>query len=431
LPENLKKMVYHSRKSWDISVKIYVRNGLLDNLPLALRKEIHRSNIHRWINEPDDKYVHCEVAQFINGHITLLKKTTQSPKALAILEGYHKLSDTYHNIIADVKKIKTKINTNKQKIVEIIEQIKEVIPINEAIKIFNISRTTYHNYKTLVLNKCDASYFKWCLKQYPHQLLYREINQIKKYLTHIHYKYWSKSSVYLLALRNKDISFCLATFYKYATLLGYKSNRHLQPKIKYDPLTSTKSNEVWCADVTIVKTQDGKKSYVHFLMDHFSKKILGYKVENTASPRAIKLILQEAYTINTVTSPIQFVTDGGVENVNNTLKEFILSTNKVIIHKIAQKDITPSNSQIEAFNKIFKHQLIQQLFPTQKQFLQAMSSMIFTYNEIRPQLSLQGNTPAEVYQGKRIDISMYKTHFPEQKLLRKAQNQHNICKTCQ
>ena len=422
---------YQSRTSWDTNVKHYVRNGLLENLPLELRKQLPRTNINRWIKEPNDKYVGCEVAQFINEQIELFKKTGQSQNALAILKAYHKLAAIFHTSISNVKAIKSKICSNKQQIVETVEAIKDIVPVNDAIKIFNISRTTYHNYKTLVLNKCDASYFKWCLKQYPHQLLYGEINQIKEYLTNDTYKFWSKSSVYLLALRNKDISFCLATFYKYSKLLGFSSNRHLRQKITYKALKTTRPNEIWCADVTIVKTEDGKKSYVHFLMDHYSKMILGYKVENSASPKAIKTLLEEAYKKCKTTIPIQFVTDGGIENVNTTVSDFLTSTNKIIIHKIAQKDITQSNSQIEAFNKIFKHQLLGKELATQKQLIKSIPEMLHVYNTIRPQLALKGNTPSETYDGKTLDLKSYKTHFKEQKEVRKATNTKNRCCNCQ
>jgi hypothetical protein len=36
---------------------------------------------------------------------------------------------------------------------------------------------------------------------------------------------------YLLALRNKDISIGLTTWYKYSKLLGHSTSRHLQTKI--------------------------------------------------------------------------------------------------------------------------------------------------------------------------------------------------------
>jgi putative transposase len=129
--------------------------------------------------------------------------------------------------------------------------------------------------------------------------------------------------------------------------LGYDKSRHLQPKIKYSSLTSYKPNEIWCADVMILKTADGKKHYIHFLMDHYSKMILGYSVENSSSPKAIKNLLKEAYLKHKNETPITLVTDAGVENVNNTVQEFLSSTNPDIKHLIAQKDIPFSNSRID------------------------------------------------------------------------------------
>lgn len=245
------------------------------------------------------------------------------------------------------------------------------------------------------------------------------------------YLHWSKSSVYLLALRNKEISFCLTTFYKYSKLLGYDKSRHLQPKIKYSSLTSYKPNEIWCADVTILKTTDGKKQYIHFLMDHYSKMILGYSVENSSSPKAIKNLLQEAYLKHKSKALITLVTDAGVENVNTTVQEFLNTTNPDIKHLIAQKDIPFSNSRIEAFNKIIKHQfLLPQNLEDRKQLINALAEDVPIYNTIRPQYSLKGNTPEETFSGKPLDINHYKTHFDSQKTLRITQNQQNRCNTC-
>jgi putative transposase len=158
------------------------------------------------------------------------------------MEVYFKLSDIYHEITSSIKGVMNQMALQKEKIVNAIENAKEFVPIKSAIKVFNISRATNHNYKTLVINKCDASHFLWCVKQYPHQLLKKEIFQIKNYMENAYYLNWSKSSVYLLALRNKEISFCLTTFYKYSKLLGFGKSRHLQAKIKYSSLTSYKPN---------------------------------------------------------------------------------------------------------------------------------------------------------------------------------------------
>tara|TARA_R110000868_G_scaffold131418_2_gene341458 strand:- start:10758 stop:12038 length:1281 start_codon:yes stop_codon:yes gene_type:complete len=425
-------MLYNSsRISWDTSVKHYIRNGLYETLPADLKVKISRTNKHRWERETADKYIGCEIAAFIKEELELIKRVGESRNSRKVMEAYFKLSDTYHDILSDVKGVKFQIAKQKEKIVNAIEKVKEIVSIDTALKIFNISRATYHNYKMIVINRCDASYFLWCVKQYPQQLLKKEIYQIKKYMEKEDYRYWSKSSVYLLALRNADISFCLTTFYKYVTLLGYGNSRHLRPKLKYSSLRSTKPNEIWCADVTILKTRDGKKHYIHFLMDHYSKCILGYKVEISSQPKAIKELLQEAYSNHKKKEPLTFVTDGGCENVNTTVQEFLISTNEDIKHLIAQKDIPFSNSKIEAFNKIIKHQfLLPRNLENRKQLVHALSEDVHTYNTIRPQFSLQGNTPEETFYGRPVAISNYKTHFTKQKEERIAVNQQNKCKAC-
>jgi putative transposase len=196
-------------------------------------------------------------------------------------------------------------------------------------------------------------------------------------------------------------------------------------------LTNFRPNEIWCADVTILKTADDKKHYIHFLMDHYSKMILGYSVENSSSPKAIKNLLKEAYLKHKNNEPITFVTDGGVENVNTTVQEFLTSINQDIKHLIAQKDIPFSNSKIEAFNKIIKHQfLLPRNLENLEQLNNALAEDVRTYNMIRPQFSLEGNTPAETFAGKIIDLKSYKAHFEEQKRGTVLLNQQNKCKNC-
>ncbi|WP_348800620.1 DDE-type integrase/transposase/recombinase [Flavobacterium adhaerens] len=419
------------RISWDTNVKHYIRNGLYDNLPEELKIKISKTNKHRWKRETDDKYIGCEVSNFIKEELELLKRTGESRYAKKVMEAYFILSDTYHKIISTIKGIKYQVALQKEKLVNTIEMIKDIVPVASALKIFNISIATYHNYKTLVLNKCDASYFLWCTKQYPNQLLKKEIFLIKKYLQDEKYKYWSKSSIYFLGLKRKDISVCLTTFYKYSKLLGYAKLRYIQTKIKYTGLKSYKTNEIWCADVTVLKTNDGKKHYIHFLMDHYSKMILGYSIEDSSSPKAIKQLLQNAYLKYKNNDPIKFLTDGGIENVNSTVKAFLITTDDNIKHLIAQKDIPFSNSKIEAFNKIIKHQfLLPRNLENRKQLVGALAEDVTTYNTIRPQFSLQGNTPAETFQGKSISVSNYKTHFAAQKSLRITINQQKKCNNC-
>lgn len=100
-------------------------------------------------------------------------------------------------------------------------------------------------------------------------------------------------------------------------------------------------------------------------------------------------------------------------------------------HLIAQRDIQFSNSSIEAFNKIIKHQFLLPLKISNGKILgKELDKAIFIYNNIRPQFGLKGNTPIEVYQGNVLNFEQYKTHFKEHKKHRILQHQKSNCKIC-
>lgn len=417
----------NTRISWDTNVKVYIRNGLHKNLSKEILKTIPSSNISRWKGEAENKYKNLDIQKLINNDIELYHELNQHPSSKKIAISYLKLVKSAHFIFDQLKDFKKIVKNNKEIIVNTIENIREYLPVKESIKLFRISRATYQNYKIQVLNKCDTSYLFWCIKKYPQQLLNKEIILIKKYFENDLYKHWSKASLYFLGLKNNDFSFGLSTFYKYSKLLGYKNWRHLQIKPKYKPLVSTKPNQIWCADVTILKTTDGVKHYIHFLIDHYSKIILGYEVANSPQPKIIKDLLQNAYENQNNIDTIDFVTDCGVENVNKTVKKYISSKGNKIVHKLAQRTIPESNSVIEAVNKVMKHQfLLPRNLQNGYELEIALKQDVHTYCYIRPQQSLRGNTPIEAHQGKPVLIP----NFTTQKALRITQNQLNRCKKC-
>jgi len=102
-----------------------------------------------------------------------------------------------------------------------------------------------------------------------------------------------------------------------------------------------------------------------------------------------------------------------------------------ITHLIAQKDIQFSNSSIEAFNKIIKHQFLLPLKIFNGKILgEELDKAIIIYNNIRHQYGLRGNTPEEAYQGNVLNFEQYKSQFLEHKKLRILHNKKNKCKIC-
>ena len=419
------------RISYDTSIKHITRNGLLNDMLTADQlATIPGSNISRWKQETDDKYSFCEINDIIKQEIELIKRLNQSSKIKKINQSYFKLADTFHQVISKVKGVKTLIKEQKELIVDTIELVKDIISIDKALKVFNISRSTFENYKSIVIHKCESSYFNWCTKRFPNQLLPTEVTTIKTYMNDDNYKHWSKSSVYLKALRDEKLRCGISTFYKYCRLLGFNNRPRRKKSDDYNPVKTNEPNELWCADVTIFKTADNSKHYIHFLIDHYSKMILGYRIEKSSSALAIKSLIQNA-CLEYQPEKIQFLTDGGSENVNHIVSNFINSPDIPIKHLIAQKDVVFSNSMIEAINKIIKHQFLHPKEITNgNQLTNIMINTIAIYNNIRPQMSLGGNTPVETQNGLPIDISRYTHNFKEQKQLRLTQNKKNGCKVC-
>lgn len=423
--------MYRNRKSWDTAVKHFTRNGLLtDLLTHEQIATIPRSNIARWKQESDDKYQLCEINKVVQEEIELIKRINQSSRIKRINESYFKLADTFHQIISQVKGIKSVIKTQKELIVNTIEQVKESISINEALKIFNLSRSTFENYKSIVIHTCEPSYFNWCVSRFSNQLLSSEVKTIKKYMTHTDYKFWSKSSVYLKAVRDGELQCGITTFYKYCRLLGFKNKCHKRKSDYYQPLITSKPNQVWCADVTIFKTFYSKKYHIHFIIDHYSKMILGHRIENVSSGFAIKSLIQNA-SEKYKPQELQFLTDGGSENVNQTVRTFVDSSEFPIDHVIAQKDVVFSNSMIEALNKVIKHQfLFHKEINSREELTKCLENAVTSYNTLRPQMSLGGNTPIETYQGKPIELTQYTIGLEKQKIIRRLENRKSACNLC-
>ena len=422
---------FEKRKSWDTAIKHIARNGLLNDILSANQiATIPRSNISRWKKETDDKYSFCEINDIIKQEIELIKRLNQSYKIKKINESYFKLADTFHEVISKLKGVKSLVKEQKAVIVDTIEQVKDILPINKALKVFNISRSTFENYKSILIYKCDSSYFNWCTKRFPNQLLPTEVQIIKTYMNDDNYKHWSKSSVYLKALRDENLQCCVSTFYKYCRLLGFKNKSRRKKSDNYNPVKTSRPNQLWCADVTIFRTADNVKHYIHFLIDHYSKMILGYRIEKSSSALAIKALIQNA-CLEYQPEKLQFLTDGGSENVNHIVSNFINSPDIPIKHIVAQKDVIFSNSMIEAINKIIKHQFLHPKEIANANLLtNIMVDTVTIYNTIRPQMSLGGNTPEETQNGLSIDFSRYTHYFKKQKQLRLVQNKKNACKVC-
>lgn len=185
------------------------------------------------------------------------------------------------------------------------------IDLNLVLKLCKISRSLFYYWKDLVFKECSTSSLKLCRKAYPNQLTTKETEAMKRLLTLDRFKYWPVCSVAWYALREKVLSCSLSTWYLYSKRFGILRCR-IPKKRKYiTGIIAGGPNEIWHADITIVKTKDNIKHYVYLLMDNFSRYVLNWRIETCVSAKIRVETVRDAYRKYIVsTKKVLLITDG-------------------------------------------------------------------------------------------------------------------------
>jgi len=336
--------------SYHTSLKILAKQN---RLPQHYTANINRSTIWRWKQEPDDKYTGIELS-----NLDILEEFISRQETQALMKSYLKLAFTVGLIFVSSQVIMENLQSNKELFVNTILNFKHHINTTLVLRLLKIPVSIFHYWKNKVLYKCESSPVKLCKHKYPQQLTSYEVSTLKELALDEQFKFWSTSSLAWYARRENRLHISLATWYKYIRKLGIKLPR--RPKKKRHPkgTTATAPNQIWHADITVVKRLDGLKNYVYLLMDNYSKYIINWRVEPVVSGQIRMQTIKDGYE-NYLSSNknIQLIIDGGPENNNIEMDDY-LSCDGINIQKlIGLKDIPQSNSLIEAQNRLLKYQM--------------------------------------------------------------------------
>lgn len=194
-------------------------------------------------------------------------------------------------------------------------------------------------------------------------------------------------------------------------------------------LRASAPNEKWHIDITKFKII-GKEYSIYIIMDNFSRYILNWGVHPSVSGKFMRDLLQSTMS-KYKPSNAKLIVDGGSEN-NNIYVDTLLADNPNTLTKlIAQKDISFSNSMVEAVNKILKYNY---LFPFEikslQHLLKQLEFAIYDYNIKRPHFALKGSTPFEAFNNTPWDTSLMPIQFELARLDRLTINRKNVCKGC-
>lgn len=390
-----------SRRKYDSVVVWLVNNKKQHLLSPEFIKSIPSSTLHEWKNLDFDAYYGNEYSKILDSgveHIELFEDRQRLKKIVfSLAKSWITLSDTLLPVFS-----------KSSKIIEEIQKLSTVIPKNIVLKFLNITKAAYEYQLSKIKLQCLHSNFRLCFKRHPLQLTSNEVLRIKRLIKDPKLITWPVSSIHGYALRNKLLSTSLSTFYKYAALFRKSSISKTIVKPK-EGLKAVFPNQFLHIDTTFWELADKTKAAIVLVSDNFSKKIIGSSVMLEKSAKNVLIALYEAkehiHELHPELLNTQLIADGGSENNNRFVEEFLNNNDLPIIKKlIAKIDISFSNSSIEAVNKILKRYFRHHQPSTFSQVKACLKSFKIDYNDVRPHSSLSHLTPSEAYLSQSFDI---------------------------
>lgn len=155
-------------------------------------------------------------------------------------------------------------------------------------------------------------------------------------------------------------------------------------------------NQVYVSDITYIRLAKSKFAYLFLITDAYSRKIVGWNLsESLAIPGALKA-LNMALKQCSDKSRLIHHSDRGIQYCCKAYTK-LLKQNRVKI-SMTEKNHCYENALAERVNGILKDEfLLNEEFSSYDASLKAVKQAIQSYNNLRPHMSLNYQTPAFVH----------------------------------
>jgi len=400
--------------------------GLLNEKEL---KNIPKSTQQSWKQRDFSRSIRSEYSYYLENK-ELIEAFLANKTLLNAAKGLYFIYCTLVSIMDDVRGVKAKLRKSRETIIKTIENVEPLMGLKRACRFFKITVNQFYTWKRKV--NCALSPLNECIKQQPLRTSASELQMIKEFVQNPEYKDYHLSSIHCEMERQGGAFVSPTTFYKYAKLFDNVPDRKRFKAKQKIGIRAAKPKEILHADVCIYKPLDHTKIYIYFVVDNYSRMILGWKVALRCCSSVTLENLRNVYFTHFFENedpPAILMVDGGSENKGDVR---LAIENQEIRFRIwvAQQDIIQSNSMVESINKRMKYDFLyrQELldFEQTKRYL---AIAVERYNN-RPLPVLSGLTPNEVFSGEIPDKNRFAFQRQQAKILRIAENKATTCTNC-
>ncbi len=170
---------------------------------------------------------------------------------------------------------------------------------------------------------------------------------------------------------------------------------HCHPNLIKEGFIANKPNQLWVADITYLPTQSGE-SYLSLVTDAYSRKIVGYHVDDNLRTASVKRAFTHALKRKTSNETLIHHSDRGIQYCSEEYQE---------IHRqhSVQCSMTDGydcyqNALAERVNGILKNEYLLHKPKSLEDARTMVAQSVAIYNGRRPHLALKYKTPDEIHQ---------------------------------
>ena len=287
---------------------------------------------------------------------------------------------------------------DKMRILRAVDRARGCIPLRALLRVLGLSPSRFHAWRRQ--DACALDDQSACPRTSPHRLTRADVLAIEEMVTSPDYRHVPTGTLAVLAQRLGRVWASPSTWYRLVRQYGWR-----RPRLRVHPakpkigLRTTRADEMWHIDTTVIRLLDGTRTYLHAVIDNFSRRILAWRVADTCAPvNSVAVLLDASRGAASAETPPVVLADGGVENVNAQVDALI--TTGVLRRVLAFTELQFSNSMIEAWWRSLKYQWL---------FLHSLDSVatvrrlvafyVEEHNRVLPHSAFRGQTPDEMYFG--------------------------------
>ena len=398
------------------------------DIECAVRQGASRSTARGWLTNSGSEVVTIDIVNMdeiqLQQEVLQLRRRVQKLTALLrVLLAVRKIS------LYSRSQVRLPDGKDKESMQRAIDRGRSILPLRSILRVIRLSPSRDHNWNRK--EQCELNDTPSCPRLLPHQLTTDEVDVIHELVTSDEYRHVPTGTLSILAQRLGMVFASVTTWYRLVRDRQWRRPRQrvhpAKPKVG---IRASRPNEIWHVDTTLIRLLDGSRAYLHAVIDNFSRRILAWKVSGTFDPGITAEILLAASQGTDPDKPM-LLTDAGIENRNRAVDELISAG--LLNRVLARTEITFSNSLIESWWRVLKHQwLYLNTLDTVRTVEKLVRFYVHEHNTRLPHSAFRGQTPDEMYftTGDTIPEQLEAARH-EARQARAEANRKRTCSTCE